>query len=307
MDCLRSCFFQPDPLCNEDFGPDYPDRTGSCWAAIEEAQKTIRKPIFRKKYSDAIKDILSHTAVSDKKDFRLFVLGYAQFFKINDPHNGDACDNISWTAKAVCKLPGGSRHGRYKVTTRLRQDVNDVIWYLNNAIETIVAEIAKADARVQYVDIDGAFEGHRFCQIPEGGSIKNGWEDSWFWHAPELKDFADTNDEDGTTSTPPEIDGNTLLDPAALRSCSTIKSGSALFTPYDEQLSCQLQAAGQPVAAVPIGPNVDYSGPGGGGLFKRGEVLRTFHPTQDGHGKIRDWIKEAIIREQKKTSFLKAT
>lgn len=105
--------------------------------------------------------------------------GYPQLFKINDPVNGDPCDQISWTAYCndVVDLVGRDRRARYawyNVTTKLRQDVNDVILYVNNLIATVVSQHAATDLRILYMDVDGAFESRRFRQIPEGGSITTG-------------------------------------------------------------------------------------------------------------------------------------
>lgn len=270
--------------------------------------------MFQEGYTKAFTAILNHPAVRDKADFRLFVLGYAELFMINDGGNGDACDQLSWTAYCQDFTTGNpadwSRWHRYNVTTPLRQDVNDIILFLNNAITLAVSSWIATnndDQRIVYVDINEAFENQRFCQIPSGGSISNGWEESWFWRGPLLSDFlADDStvpyNTTNSTAAVPTWNSSSELDPLTVAGCSSLDSSNT--QPWDVQLSCQLQAIGQPVASEPIGPISDWSGPGGGGLVDRGEVLRTFHPTADGHKAIYKVLVEAITEEQAKSPFI---
>jgi len=260
----------------------------------------VKNPDLQKQYNEALAAILNNEAVRDKDNFRLFVLGYAQFFKINDPSNGDACDQISWSA--LCQ-EFSSRHNRYYVTTRLRQDINDLVLYLNNLIATTVSNYAKNDPRVLYVDIDGAFENRRFCQIPDGDSISTGYEESWFWRGPLWSDFV-ADDASLSSSYSAFWNATTQLDPALLTDCSSLDSPSSPSAPWDVQLECQLQEQGQPVASVGVASDPPLGGPGGGPINSRGEALRTFHPTADGHTAICQALVEAINQEHSKSSFI---
>ena len=130
-----------------------------------------------------------------------------------------------------------------------------------------------------------------------------GWEESWFWRGPKLTDFL----PDSTINASALWNSTSQLDPATVAGCSTLNSPSTESAPLGVQLSCQLEALGQPVAHQPIGPTSDWSGPGGGGLADDGEVLRMFHPTAAGHRAIYASLRKAITEVQKSSPFLDPT
>jgi hypothetical protein len=148
---------------------------------------------------------------------RLLVTGYAAFF--NEETVG--CTGVSFSNR---------RYPKEFLTRRLRRELNQLVRMLNGVIRG-AAEAAGAE----YVDIDTAFEGHRFCE--EGvREPDNERSDTWFF--------------------------NLLYHKA--------EAGEAQNTRHDQSQEV--------IPATSVDGFTD--------------VTRVFHPTENGHGGIRD----AIVR-----------
>ena len=110
--------------------------------------------------------------VGDK--FRLYVIGYGQFF--NDKTT--ACDNVTFARTANPK-DDGKKHTM--ITTNLRQDFNKMSLALNDAISRAVGDYK--DKGVTFLDIDHFLEGHRFCEEGINEPDQNN-EKLYFFHYP---------------------------------------------------------------------------------------------------------------------------
>ena len=108
-------------------------------------------------YGKMIKEILRKL----KPGARLLVTGYASFFNSVT----DNCNHVSFS-----KSNPGS-----KLTKELRVMLNDLVTMLNNVIE-MTCKVHGAE----YVNINQAFEGHRFCEegVDEPDEQRN---ETWFF------------------------------------------------------------------------------------------------------------------------------
>lgn len=84
-----------------------------------------------------------------KKRFKLYITGYAKFFN----EETTQCNIISFD---YWKLSG-----RIFLTREVRRRINLLVSLLNQKIESA----AQGMEGVEFVGIDGGFEGHRFCEV----------------------------------------------------------------------------------------------------------------------------------------------
>ncbi|KAF7938002.1 uncharacterized protein EAE97_007798 [Botrytis byssoidea] len=122
------------------------------------------------------------------KGFRLYVIGYTQFFNDQDP----GCNTVTFSRTAN---PNPDNKEYPMMTTDLRQDFNLMSVTLNSAIKEAVHQ--NSGSNVKYIDIDvllGA--GHRFC---EPGVKKPDLDNPklWFWYYP-----YDSNEENEILTDP---------------------------------------------------------------------------------------------------------
>lgn len=125
---VNDCIYQWVPLAD-------------CNATISQSRLIIESDYFRQNLEKLIRAIVADML----PEARLLVTGYAKFF--NDKTT--QCDRVSF-----------SRTNSENTLTRAkRAELNDLLRLLNHVIKTTAV-----DNGAEYVDIDAAFEGHRFCE-----------------------------------------------------------------------------------------------------------------------------------------------
>ena len=149
----------------------------SCDSALAATQSSIAGSLWNSLWN-TIYSIVT-TVGKSNKNFKLFVTNYPKFW--NDAT--DQCDTTSFSY-----WPGPS--GSDKMTKDKRTQMNNLSDQMNAVILSVVEnwnnpQSAHYDARVHYVDIDSAFEGHRFCeneyQEPWWDDEPNGRPDQWIF------------------------------------------------------------------------------------------------------------------------------
>jgi hypothetical protein len=175
---VTKCVFQPEPLT--DWGPEYPDPSGACAQAFNTASHYIdnqERAALQGLYIDefnTVVDILSHPEVKGNDGFNLYILSYAQFFHVSEDN---WCDNA--TSSESFAVPNIWRK-KPKLSVQLRTDLNDAVVRVNKVLQRVVTDVA--DSRVKYVDIDAAFEGHRFCEDKHSSDDQYINPDVWLWN-----------------------------------------------------------------------------------------------------------------------------
>jgi len=190
--------------------------------------------------------VISESVKKKRSDALLFVTGYARFFN----EQTDLCDHITFSRTK----PLGY------LTKEKRRALNQLVSMLNDVIR------ASADLHgAKYVDIDGLYEGHRFCE--EGVQEPDlGRDDTWFFNLPAAE--FQTEAQGGSLHSAAEISGNS------------------------ESLQQQFKVN-------QLQPVTSNGREGGGTLsFPDLETARTFHPTTFGHVAIADIIVKEIWKSK---------
>jgi hypothetical protein len=156
-------FFEVLNACVYRFFPVLPGR--GCAAELERARRLVEdgggKGLL-KGVGELVRDLAGY---KNEVGGRLLVTGYARFFN----EATEWCDEVSFAGAGWQEL---------FLTRAMRKEFNEVVRLLN--------DIVRANAEVygaEYVDIDAAFEGHRFCE--EGGWEALVSDRTWFFGAPE--------------------------------------------------------------------------------------------------------------------------
>jgi hypothetical protein len=131
------------------------------FSTCEKEWQRSRSLIESGKFIDDYNTLVKGAVQALHTGSRLLVTGYARFFNQFTDH----CSHVSFSRSDTNNL----------LTRSLRAQLNDLIGRLNDVIEAA----AKAHG-AEYVDIDGAFEGHRFCEdgVPEPAPDR---KDTWFF------------------------------------------------------------------------------------------------------------------------------
>jgi hypothetical protein len=246
----------------------FDDCTNECITAIEEVTGTIRDTAFLGNLSNVI-DAIFENAPNTK----LFMTGYPHFF--ND--QTDQCNTV--TFKAWCSNP--SKDSLVLPLTKDRRNaINGLTTLVNQQIQSAASK-SPFNSKIEFVDISPFFEGHRFCE--EGinePSLNN--PDIWFFP---LHFWT------GSTT------GTNLFDPSFVKSgdCEALYEQSADWGVYIACETANAVLAGSSINLnsqinnVPRNDSVQVSGSGGTPDY----FARTFHPTTDGHGAIKDAVISA--------------
>lgn len=139
----------------------------TCDDVIKSSQDKVKSADFKKGIAEVIDKAIAKGTATVGGSFKVFVLGYAQFF--ND--RTEQCNNKQLLTPAYL-LP----HAHGTLTIELRQTLNQLARDLNEAIQTAIMGVSNP-AQVIYVDYDRAFESHRFCDRPEPNPTD---PDTWF-------------------------------------------------------------------------------------------------------------------------------
>ena len=143
----------------------------SCADVIAESQKRVNDPSFLDNgVFNVIAKALSVASEREIPNFKLYVLGYAQFFnatttQCNDVHGLPAPSSLALQEPSY-------------LTEDLRNSLNQIALDLNTGIQAAVLRAATlAPGQVIYVPIDDLYNGHRFCDRTEPNSQD---PDTWF-------------------------------------------------------------------------------------------------------------------------------
>ncbi|KAK4902065.1 hypothetical protein LTR27_000967 [Elasticomyces elasticus] len=134
-------------------------------------------------------------------EFTLVVTGYAQFFA--NTHDNLDCNNGQIQLAAVQDVPGLDTRPSLPLTVELRDRINGGVKAFNIMIQSAVQEVQQmlehdnVKKRIQFVDINPVFEGHRFCE--RGQSTESGWPEftnrAWFFSSPFRSDIGLNGEE----------------------------------------------------------------------------------------------------------------
>ncbi|MCJ1373897.1 hypothetical protein MMC20_005127 [Loxospora ochrophaea] len=252
FDVVTSCVMQQDP--DHEYGLDYPDPSGDCYKAIQNANTNINADWFKNDFVGAYQAIYNSPLVSNDPNFKVFVAGYAAFFNDQDP----ACNDYSFSPKPFTgHMP--------LLSTAVRNAIDNLVTDLNNLYSATVAD----DPKVVFVDINPSFDTHRFCETAAnqwGQDIK-----SYFFNFDFLSNQA-YGDPQNTTA---------LCDPDFSTACPITNSAGV---PYATVAAADSTF---PSSAEPTGATQSSGGDGG-------SQTRVFHPKRPGHGLIEAAVKQAI-------------
>lgn len=162
FDVMNACIFR-----------FYAFRSGSCPAALAQAETTIRSGVLRAHIVLILLSILDRARWERHPTFSITVTGYARFF---GPQLDRACDAASLS---VWRGPGAPR-----LTREVRGAVNELVLAANEELELAVRDVAGRFGgdrpRVVFAGYDGMFEGHRLCEAgvvePDVGRVE-----TWFF------------------------------------------------------------------------------------------------------------------------------
>ena len=129
----------------------------SCEAQCQKSRAAIESSSFIDAYSKMIKGTMNCM----REDARLLVTGYATFFNQETRY----CDNVTFSKTDPDQ----------KLTRELRSALNDLVRRLNDVIRAS-AEVFGAE----YVNMDAAFRGHRFCE--DGVEEPSQRSGTWFFN-----------------------------------------------------------------------------------------------------------------------------
>ncbi|KAI9785556.1 MAG: hypothetical protein M1839_009297 [Geoglossum umbratile] len=147
-----------------------------CSDALTKSQNAVKDPANWNKYLSKV--LLAKSALNPGGT--LIITGYAKFFPT--PQTNDKCESTYFMPVTAFQAL------TMKKDNRLR--MNSLVDDVNSHIQTEV--VAKAGDGVHFIDIDKAFEGHRFCEPKNGNDpIGSNNADVWF------NDLETTLDETG--------------------------------------------------------------------------------------------------------------
>ncbi|ORY01740.1 SGNH hydrolase-type esterase domain-containing protein [Clohesyomyces aquaticus] len=169
-----SCLFHSDK--DKDYGThfedDNPDNpTGECRREINLVKGRVKSNDIKNKIVDVINGWRAHPANAGN-DASLYLHGYPWFFADNKE-----CDDWTFSVFYVNDTQ------KSKVVQGMRTEFNSLIDEMNRNIRE-ATEVFQ-DSKIQYIDINPAFNNHRFC---EPGSTKQdqfNWGDAvHIWNSP---------------------------------------------------------------------------------------------------------------------------
>lgn len=126
-----------------------------CEKVIQSGHDTINSQKFKDDLNGLIKAIVDKgRSTTVGKRFKVFVVGYAQFFN----QQTTQCNKISFK-------PSWNPLPAQKLTIERRKAMNELALALNKALSDAVNGFR--DMGVYWIDYDKEFEGHRFCDREE--------------------------------------------------------------------------------------------------------------------------------------------
>jgi hypothetical protein len=157
---------------------------------------------------------------------------------------------------------------------------------MNTAIQKAVESFN--DKKIQYVNTDPAFEGHRFCEPGHSWlSQLNYGNDVWIWNSParlwvtiKIGDVVTTYEPDVGPPPPTSLIEQLLQHRDGNPRTEGEYSIVTFRDPNNSDITMEWKAKTQDIIL----------GPTNGG----GSVARTLHPTQDGHQKMGDIVVQRL-------------
>nr|OQO18140.1 hypothetical protein B0A51_14732 [Rachicladosporium sp. CCFEE 5018] len=240
----------------------------SCEEQIKRSWSLIRSPDLANNIEKVISAAITKGRAGSAGDaFKLYVLGYADFYNVDT----DQCSTVTFARNP--KRDGSSQ----KMTKELRQTFNDMANELNGAIAEAVNRQGSQSAF--YVDwqANGGLTGHRYC---EEGVIEpdTNRADTWFWHWP----YGTRAEEDALDNVLASI-----WDP----SVSTLAEFDTKHGGNPPPMPDSLQDSNTFWNTVFDHSNNDTLGLEGA-LSNR---VRVLHPTEPGHVHIRDSVLAQLV------------
>lgn len=109
-------------------------------------------------FPSKVRNVIDNVLGADRApDFRLFLTGFVRFWNSETVQ----CDGVSWSYWQESEPHSG---GELMIRER-RQKMNAWITQVNDIIGSVVTQYRdKGDKRVNFVNYDMEFEGHRFCE-----------------------------------------------------------------------------------------------------------------------------------------------
>jgi hypothetical protein len=200
-----------------------------------------------------------------KENFRLYVVGFPQFFDTTTKE----CDDVTFARTANPK-PDGKEHTN--LTQAIRQEFNDMSNGLNKAIAKAVEE--NKDQNVKFIPIEKELQGHRYCE--PGVQEPNQKNDKlWLWHYPynEPKEPKDDPDLQPLTDAYNKV----MSDPS-------VKSKFTTFSSFENQVYDNIETTN---------PIIDR-------LWRSvGKRVKVFHPQPALHQRIRNYVLDQYTDDVK--------
>ena len=139
-----------------------------CETIIQDSQASLQNPVFQQGAQAVIRTALQKGTERVGKSFKVFVAGYAQFFNETTTQCNDVVFQI------------GSGTNKQYLTQDRRQKFNQLARGLSDGLNTAVQTVSPAfPGQVFYVDIDAAYQTHRFCDREEPNPAD---PDTWFFN-----------------------------------------------------------------------------------------------------------------------------
>ncbi|OAL45455.1 SGNH hydrolase [Pyrenochaeta sp. DS3sAY3a] len=275
-----ACLFHQYPLTT--YGPRFEDDDrnepkGLCMKEVKLVRDRIENAEFQKKYHTLIDNWRAHKAVVGN-DATLFVHGYPWFF---GPAMDDYCEKSTFQI-AINPFPA-----QYLVKS-LRLEFNTLIDIINGDIKRAVESFN--DPKIQWIDINPAFDGHRFCEPGHTDWDQHNTGDKvWIWNAPgrwsvTVWNGKETHSYDSATDKLPQDLIDKVIDHPdgpPERFPDTFIQGFQNPAFPDLRVEYKLNK---------IDPSPDTQGPELLGSGGSGSKFRTLHPRQQGHSAMADKI-----------------
>ncbi|KAI0166545.1 SGNH hydrolase [Xylariaceae sp. FL1272] len=246
--------------------------SGTCETALANSRARLESDEFENRLEVLIMEILDKVRWEKKPWFFITMTGYARFFN----ENTDACDDMSF----------GVWWRGPKLTKELRSGMNALVLTVNAKLKSAVDTINSRFTidKVIFVDYDGAFDGHRFCE-PNVTEPDYNRSDTWFFlvggHDNErngTKPLA-TSDTEMLPSASPLVDPTICLEPA-------LRSGD-----WGMLALCYMAMAKHNDPSLRLTRRNELAV--NGGWHAPIYYAKTFHPRTLGHEAIRDAIYRA--------------
>lgn len=191
----------------KDYGPEYPDPNGECAKGLKQVQDTIGQDgsKIRDKVIETINMWRGH-AKTQHMDATLVVIGYGRFW-------AESTDCDEWTFAMPWSL------NKPKLHLQMRKDMNNLVsvhmpiltyssiltrlLFQIDQVNQGIREAAESfrDDKIKFVDINPAFNDHRFCENGHTLQDQLNFIDNgkvWIWNRP-LPTFATLKKGDGNT------------------------------------------------------------------------------------------------------------